>query len=155
MKSISYLLLFLLLVEPPAQLHAQISEYEPITADNVERIQQIALLTHDSENTISQLTFHPSDRTLFSLAGVISLWDIETGSMLKELLLPTDYATSFSIHPNGNYLLYGGWDLTDHANFATLNHWNLNTDENTLLFREGNDDIEVITFNQDGKLYAA
>jgi WD40 repeat protein len=136
------------------------SKYVRINAQNAHLIEVIATLdTHvyQSRNSIAQIVFHPTQNEVYSVRynETIRVWDTETFEFVELIDLPTEHITSFDLSPSQPLLAYGGWDLTDQPDFATLNIWNLETKENQIIYREGNDNIEAIVFSPDGAQFAA
>lgn len=133
--------------------------YQPITAENLELLEEISVLefeVDDNINSINQMAFHPSNSTLYSLEfnETIRVWDMNSLEFLEVLDLPTEYATSFMISPEGDSILYGGWDFTQQSDFATLNFWDITQETNDVIHREGNDNIEQIAFSSSGDQFA-
>lgn len=159
MKLILMFTMLIALFYPVTTYTQEETNYQPITTDNAELLEEISVFEFDVDNNangINQMMFHPSDSILYSLEfnETIRVWDIQTLEFVGFLDLPTEYATSFVISSQGDTLLYGGWDFTDQPDFATLNLWDISQEENNVVQREGNDNIDQMAFNSSGDQFA-
>ena len=153
---LNILLVFIFVLGTSAQ---QSSNYLPINMENVERLEEIVTLDVDIDDTrraIRQVTFHPSENILYSLevSESIRIWEMDSFQLVEVLNLPTLYSTRFAIDPVNDSIVYGGWDLSDQPDFATLNHWQIHEEENTLIFRQGDENIEHIVISPDSSKFA-
>jgi WD40 repeat protein len=151
--------LLLSLLSVTVSLGQELNDYLPINIQNVENLQEISILDFDlddNRNGIKQIVFHSSNELLYTLEFNESIrkWDMNSFEFIEVLNLPTEYATSFAIHPEGETIIYGGWDFEEQPDFATLNHWEISQEQNEILLREGDENIEQIEFNPDGNLFA-
>lgn len=135
------------------------TEYLPITLENVDLLEQIAVLEFDLDGdvkAISQLSFHPTQPQLFSqeFNETVRVWNIETFEFIEALPLPVEYSTAFALSPDGEALIYGGWDFEQQPDFATINLWDLQSSVNSQLIRESQQSVDLIVFNHDGTMFA-
>lgn len=133
--------------------------YLPITLENINRLERIAILDHELDDTvkaISQLAFHPTQSWLLSqeFNETVRVWNMDEFNFVEALPLPTVYSTNFAISPDGETLVYGGWDFESQPDFATINVWNFETQENLQLVRDGQYSVDILAFNPAGTLFA-
>lgn len=133
--------------------------YLPINMHNIDSLEIVATFDIDTDgnrNGISTLQFHPLNGVLYSVEfnESIRTWDMDSFEFIETLNLPTEYVTTFSIHPDGELLIYGGWDIEAQPDFTTLNRWEIDQRENELLLRQGDEGINEIAFSPDGGLFA-
>jgi WD40 repeat protein len=89
-----------------AQMDALSADYQPITVDTIERLQEIRRLP--IRNYIVDIAFHPSDSSILAVAeqpGGISIWSILNGQMLTRWDDGLGRLTSIHYSSNGRYLV--------------------------------------------------
>jgi hypothetical protein len=85
------------------------------------------------ESHLTGATFSPDGQTLASGSWdkSIRLWDVETGSLLRELEGPTGSIYSVTFSPDGQTLASGGYD-------STIRLWDVSSGEQLRVFEEQN-----------------
>ena len=154
------LIFFLLSLTIIANSQENEQNFLHITPDNIGQLQQIAILEYDLDGTIkavSHLEFHPTQPLLLSqeFNETIRIWDLRQFEFVEALPLPTEYSTAFAMSPDGENMVYGGWDFEQQPDFATLNLWNFEQNENELIVRDWQFSIKEVTYNRDGSMFAA
>lgn len=159
-----FMIMFVLFALSTIFLQAQdiTNDYEVISPDNADQLQEIAVLQYDldgNRKAINELEFHPTLPLLFSEEAkeTVRIWNLETVEFVEALPFPVDYSTAFAISPNGENIVYGGWNLLarPQPNFASVNIWNMKDRQDTLLLREGQYNFSYIVYSDDGMMFAA
>ena len=81
------------------------------------------------------------------MGGIITIWNVETGEIVKELNGKCESIQTLSIHPNGELLASG-----DHKGRVKV--WNLRSEEVVFQVTDPNGPIRCLTFSHDGKRLA-
>ncbi len=77
----------------------------------------------------------------------ITIWNLETGKLLRTLRGHTDRIPGLAWHPHGKSLISVGWD-------ATARVWNVDTGEPSILLNTHDDQVLGLVFTHDGSLLA-
>ena len=106
----------------------------------------LQILTVDTKNTVSSISFSPDGSTLATGSGdEIRLWDVNTGEKLQTLTGHTRSVKSISFSPDGSMLASGSGD--------EIRLWDVNTRE-TLQILTGHTSVKSISFSPDGSTLA-
>jgi hypothetical protein len=102
------------------------------------------------ESHLTGATFSPDGQTLASGSWdkSIRLWDVETGSLLRELEGPTGSIYSVTFSPDGQTLASGGYD-------STIRLWDVRTGGLLRKLEGHTDPVYSVTFSPDGQTLAS
>ena len=111
---------------------------------------------------VTSVVFSPDGKTIagntgdnskgsINLKGSISLWDVDTGELLRTITGDTDRNTRVVFSPNGKTIARGNRDRG--SNFSNIRLWDVDTGELLRTITEGTDSVDYydIAFNPDGK----
>jgi len=103
-----------------------------------------------SKDDINSLKFSPNGKYIAGgLKGVINIWDVKSGKLIKSLKGLTNYILALDYSPDGKYLAAAGMD---HKSVFKL--WSTSTGKLIQTVGEKGPDINSISFSPDGESLA-
>jgi WD40 repeat protein len=102
------------------------------------------------ERPISAVAISPDGKRLAAASEdkLISLWDLEQGTHLGNLVGHTDRIPALAWHPDGRCLVSAGWDTTARV-------WDVETREPIILLNTHSTQVTALAFSPDGRLLAS
>jgi len=125
------------------------SEPPPISAENIERVEQVGGLIV-GERQVYSLAFSPDGRYLAvgTASPTIQIWDVTTGELFVELEGHTSRVTEVLFSPDGSLLASGSWD-------KTVIVWQTEDWAPLYTIQDHENYIGAIAFSPDGALLAS